>query len=69
MEAKFLAGVVQTDTHKRLQIAEELTEYFKNNEEGANEFQEFDRLVSGLAVWMGNSNFKVCLKYITYLLQ
>lgn len=54
-----LAGVIQTDTHKRLQVAEELIDYFKNNKESVNEFEEFDRLVSGLAVWMGNSNFKV----------
>ncbi len=59
MEAKLLAGVIQTDTHKRLQVADDLTDYFKNNDNGIEEFQELDRLVSGLAVWMGSSNFKV----------
>ncbi|XP_064397669.1 CLIP-associating protein 1-B-like [Halichondria panicea] len=59
MEAKLLAGVTQTDTHKRLQVADDLTDFFKNNDQGIEEFQELDRLVSGLAVWMGSSNFKV----------
>ena len=62
MEAKLLAGVIQSDTHKRLQVAEELTDYFKNHDESVDEFQEFDRLVSALAAWMGSSNFKVALK-------
>ncbi len=62
MEAKLLAGVTQTDTHKRLQVADDLTDFFKNNDQGIEEFQELDRLVSGLAVWMGSSNFKVPIR-------
>ena len=61
MEAKLLAGVIQSDTHKRLQVAEELTDYFKNHDDSIEEFQEFDRLVSALAAWVGSSNFKVAL--------
>lgn len=61
MEARLLATVLQTDVHKRLQAADEIQEYLKNEETSVEEFPEFDRLVSGLASWMGNSNFKVVL--------
>lgn len=58
MEEQLLAGVIQTDTHKRLQVAEQLNEYFRK-EDCFKEFSEFERLVVGLAVWMSSSNFKV----------
>lgn len=58
MEAELLAGVIQTDTHKRLQVADRLSDYFKSEENFA-EFPEFDRLVAGLATWMTSSNFRV----------
>ena len=58
MEAELLAGVIQTDTHKRLQVSEQLIHYFKK-EENFDDFPEFDRLISGLSSWMGSSNFKV----------
>ena len=59
VEAKLLAGVIQTDTHLRLQAAEGLVEYFKDESHDPEDFPEFDRLVSGLAAWMGSSNAKV----------
>ena len=58
MEAILLAGVIQTDTHKRLQVAEQLNDYF-SKDDSSREFPEFDRLVEGLATWMSSSNFKV----------
>lgn len=58
-EARLLARVVQTDTHTRLQVAEELVEYFKGGEHAPEEFPEMDRLVAGLAAWMASSNSKV----------
>lgn len=58
MEAELLAGVIQTDTHKRLQVAEQLLGYFKK-EEAVDEFPDFERLISGLAAWIGSSHFKV----------
>ncbi len=58
MEEELLAGVIQSDTHRRLQVAEQLLEYFKK-ENGFNEFPEFERLIGGLSAWMGSSNFKV----------
>jgi len=63
MEGKFLAGVFQSDTHKRLQVAEELLDYFKNTENGIQEFQEFEKLVTGLAAWVASSNFKVGIRF------
>lgn len=59
VEAKLLAGVVQTDTHKRLQVAEELLHYFKNEDNSVDGFPEFERLVAALSAWMTSSNFKV----------
>lgn len=58
MEAELLAGVIQTDTHKRLQVAEQLIEYFKK-EDAVEEFPDFEHLISGLSSWIGSSNFKV----------
>ena len=58
MEEELLAGVIQNDTHKRLQVAEQLLDYFKK-ENSFNEFPEFERLIAGLSTWMGSSNFKV----------
>lgn len=60
MEAELLAGVIQTDTHKRLQIAEQLIEHFKKDEV-FEDFQDIERLVGGLSSWVGSSNFKVCI--------
>ena len=59
MEAKLLTGVLQTDTYVRLQVAEEMTEYFKKEENSPEEFPELDRLIVGLATWMSSSNSKV----------
>lgn len=61
MEARILASVLQTDTHKRLAAADEISEYLKKDETSLDEFVELDRLASGLAAWMGSSNFKVNL--------
>ena len=61
METRLLASVLQTDTHKRLAAAEEISEYLKKEENSLDDFAELDRLVSGLAAWMGSSNFKVSL--------
>ena len=63
MEARILASVLQTDTHKRLAAADEISEYLKKDETTLDEFVELDRLVSGLAAWMGSSNFKVSFKW------
>ncbi len=59
MEARLLAGVVQTDTYIRLQVAEELTEYFKKEEHSPEDFPELERLIAGLGSWMSSSNSKV----------
>lgn len=53
-----MAGVLQTDTHKRLQTAEQLIEHFKK-EDVFEDFQDIERLVGGLSSWIGSSNFKV----------
>lgn len=58
MEAELLAGVIQTDTHKRLQIAEQLIEHFKK-EDVFDDFPDIESLVGGLSSWVGSSNFKV----------
>lgn len=63
MEARILASVLQTDTHKRLAAADEISEYLKKDETSLDEFLELDRLVTGLAAWMGSSNFKVNIKW------
>lgn len=60
MEAELLAGVIQTDTHKRLQIAEQLIEHFKK-EDVFDDFPDIESLVGGLSSWVGSSNFKVML--------
>lgn len=59
MEARLLASVLQTDTHKRLTAADEISDYLKKEENSLDEFAEMDRFVTGLAAWMGSSNFKV----------
>lgn len=61
MEARLLANVLQTDTHKRLAAADEISEYLKKDDTNLDEFAEMDRFVSALAAWMGSSNFKVSL--------
>lgn len=66
MEAEILAGVLQTDTHKRLQIAEQLIEHFKK-EDVFEDFPDIERLVGGLSSWIGSSNFKVCTMYYALL--
>lgn len=60
MESELLAGVIQTETHKRLQVAERLMDYFSKREDSLLDFPDFDRLISGLSTWVGSSNFKVC---------
>ena len=62
MEARLLANVLQTDTHKRLAAADEMSDYLKKDETNLDEFAEMDRFVSALAAWMGSSNFKVSLE-------
>ena len=59
MEACLLAGVLQSDTHKRLTVAEELLEWAKKEENDPQAFPELEQLVGGLAGWMSSSNFKV----------
>ena len=59
MEAKLLAGVVQTDTHKRVQVSDDLLDWMRNEEHDPEAFPDLDQLVGGLAQWMGSSNFKV----------
>ena len=61
METELLAGVIQTDTHKRLQVAEQLLEHFKK-EDAVDEFPEFEQLINGLSSWIGSSHFKVRLR-------
>ena len=61
MEARLLASVLQTDTHKRLAAADEISEYLKKDDTNLDEFAEIDRFVSALGAWMGSSNFKVNL--------
>ena len=61
MEARLLANVLQTDTHKRLAAADEISDYLKKDETSLDEFAEMDRFVSALSAWMGSSNFKVSL--------
>lgn len=56
MEAQMLAGVIQTDIHKRMQVAEQLIEYFRKED---CDFSELDDLVARLASWMSSSSFKV----------
>jgi hypothetical protein len=58
MEAELLAGVLQTDTHKRLQNVEQLIEHFKK-EDVFDDFSDLERLVGGLSSWIGSSNFRV----------
>ena len=59
MEAKLLADVMQTDTHKRVQVSEELLDWMRNEEHDPEAFPDLDQLVGGLAQWMSSSNFKV----------
>ena len=59
MEVRLLADVLKTDTHVRVQVSEELTEWMRNEENDPEAFPDLERLVGGLAQWMGSSNFKV----------
>ena len=59
MEARLLADVLKTDTHVRVQASEELSEWMRSEENDPEAFPELDRLVGGLAQWMGSSNHKV----------
>lgn len=61
MEARILASVLQTETHKRLAAVDEISDYLKKEETSLDEFAEVDRLVAGLVAWMSSSNFKVSL--------
>lgn len=61
MEAKLLSGVLQNDMHQRLQAGEQLIEYIRGDESNLEEFEEIERLVSGLVGWMNSSNSKVSL--------
>jgi CLIP-associating protein 1/2 len=61
MEARLLADVLKTDTHVRVQASEELSEWMRNEENDPEAFPELDRLVGGLAQWMGSSNHKVSI--------
>ena len=61
MEARILASVLQTETHKRLAAVDEISDYLKKEENSLDEFAEVDRLVAGLVAWMSSSNFKVSL--------
>ena len=61
MEARFLAGIIQTDTYQRLQVAEEILEFFKDEEHVPQEFPELDRMIGGLGAWMSSSNSKVAV--------
>ena len=59
MEAKILNGVLHSDTHVRLQAGELLLDYLRDESNDIAQFEELDRLINGLCVWMGSSNFKV----------
>lgn len=59
MEARLLADALKTDTHVRVQVAEELSEWMKKEDNDPDAFPELDRLVGALAQWMGSSNHKV----------
>ena len=67
MEARLLANALQTDTHKRLAAADEISDYLKKDDTNLDEFAEMDRFVSALAAWMGSSNFKVSSHFAYYL--
>ena len=58
-EARLLADALKTDTHVRVQVAEELSEWMRREENDPDDFPELERLVGALAVWMGSSNHKV----------
>lgn len=59
MEARLLADALKTDTHVRVQVSEELSEWMRNEENEPDAFPELDRLIGALAQWMGSSNHKV----------
>ena len=58
-EARLLADALKTDTHVRVQVAEELSEWMRREENDPEEFPELERLVGALVQWMGSSNHKV----------
>lgn len=59
MEARLLADALKTDTHIRLQAAEELSDWMKNEVNSPDDFPDLERLVTALAQWIGSSNYKV----------
>ncbi|CAI8057490.1 CLIP-associating protein 1 [Geodia barretti] len=61
MEARLLSDALKTDTHVRVQVAEELSDWMKNEENDPENFPELERLVGALAQWMGSSNYKVSI--------
>lgn len=61
MEAKILTGVLHSDAHTRLQAGELLLDYLRDEGNDIAQFEELDRLINGLCVWMASSNFKVSL--------
>lgn len=62
MEDKLLAGVLSPETHTRLSTGEQLIEYFTDDDNSPDSFEDLDRLIGGLAAWMGSSHFKVSLQ-------
>ena len=63
MEARLLADALKTDTHVRTQVAEELSEWMRSEENDPDAFPELERLVAALVQWMGSSNHKVTQLY------
>ena len=59
MEERLLADVLKTDTHVRVQVSEELSEWMRKEDNDPEAFPDLERLVGGLAQWMGSSNHKV----------
>ena len=54
----FLPNVQTQDTRKRVQVHPELVAFLKDPESSLY-CEEMDRIIDGLAQWIGSSNFKV----------
>ncbi len=59
MDPKILSGILSTDTNTRLQAGDQLLDYIRIDSNNIGEDEELDRLIGGLAAWMGSNNFRV----------
>ena len=56
---RLVSEVLQKETHRRLQAAVELFNFFENEDNSVNDFEDIEKLIEGLAGWTNSGNPKV----------